>query len=291
MPKMTKLLNRHTHHLAILAVIIFFLKACSSTRIIYTFAEDYIKNEIIFFFDLGEEEEELLNQQVKELVAWHRTSMLPMYSFYLNDIADKLQVGQYGADDIERVLENGKSIIEETVIGMTPYASKFLIKNLTDDGIKFMEKRMLKRQQKRIEELSKLEKILYEDRLKRLTTNFERFLGNLNVAQVMLLEVYTRETLGDSRTRLHNRTLRQKAFVKYLRTHPNENELIEFMNKLLLQGHEITNPSYKAFSIVWLERFRDLIVEILAISSISQRDKIISKLRDYAEDFQIVSEN
>ncbi len=288
---MTKFLNRHIYHLVILVVIISFLKACSSTRVIYTFAENYIQDEITFFFDLSEEEKALLSQQVSELVSWHRTTMLPIYSLYLNDIADKLQVGEYGADDIEKVLADGRSIIEETVIGMTPYASKFLIDHLSDVDIEFMKKRMLKRQQERIEELSKLEKILYEDRLKRLTTNFQRFLGNLNDAQVMILEVYTRETLGDPRTRLHNRTLRQKAFIKYLRTQPNNDELIEFMNKLLLQGHVITNPSYKVFSIVWLERFRNLLVDIFDISSTSQRDKIISKLRDYAKDFQMVSGN
>ena len=108
---------------------------------------------------------------------------------------------------------------------------------------------MLKRRQERIEELSKPEKILYKQRLDRLTSNFERFLGNLTDAQVFLLEVYTRETLNDSKTRLHNRTLRQKAFVRYLRTQPNTSELEEYMNKLLLQGHLITNPSYKAFQL------------------------------------------
>tara|TARA_B100000963_G_scaffold276526_1_gene244842 strand:+ start:475 stop:1341 length:867 start_codon:yes stop_codon:yes gene_type:complete len=286
---MTKNLNKHIYNLAILVIIISFLKACSSTRIIYTFVENYIKDEIIFFFYLSEEEEILLSQHVSELVAWHRTSMLPMYSLYLNNIADKLQDGQYGADDIEGVLVDGQTLVEKTVIGLTPYASRFLINYLTDDDIEFMEKRMLKRRQERIEELSKPEKILYKQRLDRLTSNFERFLGNLTDAQVFLLEAYTRETLNDSKTRLHNRTLRQKAFVRYLRTQPNTSELVEYMNKLLLRGHLITNPSFKAFSIVWLERFRDLLINILAISSKSQRDKIIRKLRDYAYDFQTIS--
>ncbi len=286
---MTKLLNQYIYHAVILLVIIAFLKACSSTRIVYTFVENYIHEEITFFFDLDEDKEVLLSQQISELVAWHRTSMLPMYSFYLNDIADKLQFGQYGAEDIEKVLADGRSIIEQTVIGLTPYASKFLINHLTDHDIEFLEKKMLKRQQERIEELSIPEKILYKQRLDRLTSNFERFLGNLTDAQVLLLEFYARETLGDSKTRLHNRTLRQKAFVRYLRTKPNSYELIKYMNKLLLQGHLITNPSYKAFSIIWIERFRDLLVNILAISSTSQRDKIIRKLRDYADDFQSVS--
>ena len=61
------------------------------------------------------------------------------------------------------------------------------------------------------------------------------------------------------------------------------------MNKILNQGHLITNPSHKTFSIVSLERLKDLLVNILAISSKSQREKIINKLRGYAKDFQTVS--
>ena len=68
-------------------------------------------------------------------------------------------------------------MIEETVIGITPYASKFLIKHQNIENIKFLENRMLNRRQERIIDLSKSKDILYEERLNRLTSNFERFLA------------------------------------------------------------------------------------------------------------------
>ena len=117
--------------------------------------------------------------------------------------------------------------------GLTPYASKFLIRYQTTEAIELMKERMLMRQQERLLELSKPEDILYENRLKRLTLNFERFFGDLTNAQISLLEIHARETLSDSRTRLHNRTLRQKVFIRYLRTYPNEAELTAYINKLL----------------------------------------------------------
>ena len=114
---------RNFYHISILLISINLLIACSSTRIIYTFVENFIQDEITYFLDLNEEEMALLNQQVSELVAWHRKSMLPMYSVYLNHIADRLEVNQYAVDDIEMILADGRSIIEKTVIGFTPYAS------------------------------------------------------------------------------------------------------------------------------------------------------------------------
>ena len=60
--------------------LIFLLATCSSTRLIYTFVDEFIKDEISYFLDLDDNEKVLLNQQVSEMVTWHRTAMLSKYS-------------------------------------------------------------------------------------------------------------------------------------------------------------------------------------------------------------------
>ncbi len=287
---MTIFLNRNIiYYIAILVGLISFLTTCSSTRFIYTFVDEFIKDEITFFFDLNEEEQVLLSKQVSEMVNWHRTSMLPKYADYFYSAANKLEDEQYNATDINELLSDGRFLIEETVAGLIPYASKFIIKHQNLVDIEFMEKKMLSRRQERIIELSKTEDILYEERLERLESNFERFFGDLTDSQVMLLQVHSRETLNESRIRLHNRTLRQKVFIKFLRTQPTEAELSTYLDTLLLNGHIITNPSYQTFSELSLKRFHSLLVNLLAISSTMQRESIINKLRGYAEDFKAVS--
>ena len=283
--------HRHTiRHITILTMLILFLTTCSSTRFIYTFIDEFIKDEVNYFLDLDEEEKVFLNQQVSEMVNWHRTSMLPKYASYLNNIAYKLEDGQYTTTYISKYLANGKSLIEETVTGLIPYASRYLIQFQTVETIELIENKMLNRRQERIIELSKPDDFLYEKRFERLTSNFERFFGELKDSQVRLLEVHTRKTLYESRVRLHNRTLRQKVFIRFLKTQPTEVELTTYLNKLLLQGHKITNPSYQAFSKASLDRFHDLLVSLLALSSTVQRETIVNKLRKYADDFKAISE-
>ncbi len=282
-------LHLNNFKVLILVGLISLLTACSSTRLVYTFVDNFIEDEVAYFLDLDIEEEVVLSQQVSEMIVWHKTSMLPKYATYLTDIADIVEMEQYDSSDISKILENGRSLIKETVAGLTPYASRFLIRYQTIEGIEFMEKKMLTRQQERIIDLSKPEDFLYEKRLKRLTSNFNRFLGDLNNTQVVLLEAHSRATLGESRIRLHNRTVRQKVFIRFLRTKPAEAELTAYLNKLLLRGHLITNPTFQIFSEESLDRFNGLIVNILKSSSKEQRDIIISNLRDYAEDFKTVS--
>lgn len=282
-------LRRYIYKTAILVVITILLTACSSTRFIYSFIDDFIQDEITYFLDLNEKEELLLSQQVSEIVNWHRTSMLPRYATYLINVADKIEKKEYESADINKLLENARFLIEQTISGLIPYASKFLINYLTNEDIEFMEKRMLIRQQERITELSKSEDILYKERLKRLTLNFERFFGELNDSQKTLLETHTSQTLGESRVRLHNRTLRQKVFIRFLKTQPTETVLIAFTEKLLIRGHLITNPSYEDFSATSLKRFEILLVNMLSVSSEVQLKTIIDNLRAYASDFKAVS--
>ena len=269
--------------------LIFLIVACSSTRFIYTFVDEFIKDEVNYFLDLNDNEKVLLNQKVSEMVTWHRTAMLPKYSEFLYNIANNLEGDQYSAVKVQKFLENGRFLINETVTGITPYVSQFLVQHQTVENIKFMENRMLSRRQERIINLSKTKDMLYEERLKRLISNFERFFGDLKDSQNKLLEVYARETLNDSRVRLHNRTLRQKVFIRFLKTQPTEVELTNYLNKLLLEGHMITNPTYETFSEISVKKFHTLLLNMLAKSSIIQRETIITKLRNYAEDFKIVS--
>ena len=280
---------RITYHILIFTGLISLLTTCSSTRFIYTFVDEFIKDEITYFLKLDEDEKVLLNKQVSEMVNWHRTSILPKYADYLNNIADKLENDEYSANDINKLLDEGRFLIEETVIGLVPYASKFLINHQTSESIDFMEKRMLNRRQERIIELSKSEDILLKERLERLTSSFERFFGDLKDSQLTILETHARLTLNESRIRLHNRTLRQKMFIRFLRTQPTEVQLSNYLNTLLLKGYMITNPSYQAFSEESLNRFHFLLVSLFATSNLNQRKTVINKLKDYAKDFKTVS--
>ena len=270
-------------------LIISLLAACSSTRLIYTFADNFIKYEIEYFFDLDKEGKIYLGQQTTEMIAWHRKVMLPNYAKYLNNLADSIESDNFNTNDIKDVLADGRTIIEETVIGLTPRASKFLLRYLSNETIELMEKKMIERQKERMEELSIPRNLLFEKRLKRLTSNFERFFGTLSKEQMILLKDHARLTLEDAMIRLQNRTKRQFVFIKFLRTQPTELELTIYLNKLLLRGHEITNPKYKTFSDASIERFGALLKNMLIISSNSQMNSVIIKLRNYAKDFSAVS--
>ena len=272
-----------------LIIFISYLTSCSNTRIIYTLAESFIQNEISFFINLKKDEKYLLSKQISKMLNWHRTTMLPSYSLYLTGISDMLSANRYSYSGINKVFMNGRSLIEDTITGLTPFASQFIIRHQTFENIEFMEKKMTMRRKELLAELSQSKDILYNQRLEKLITNFERFFDNLNDKQLVFLKKYARITLDDSKIRLFNRTQRQKVFIDFLKKQPSEKELTIYLNKLLLKGHIIINSNYKSFSEISIDRFSTLLVNMLMSSSKSQREKIISKLREYAADFDEVA--
>ncbi len=284
------LISTKLKNLSILFILIINLTSCSSTRLVYTLAGEFIQNETNYFVNMEKEDKVFLSQQVSEMLKWHRTKMLPNYSSYLQDTAEKISLGQYGNIDIKNTIEISRSLIEETVNGLTPYASKFLVRHQTLKDIEFMKKKMEKRQQQRLNEFSKSKDKLYQERLERIKSNFERFFGDLTDKQEHLLEQHASATQNDALIRFNNRTKRQKVFLEFLKTQPSEMELTKYLNKLLLHGHEITNPAHKNFDENSLIRFRVLLVSLLENSSEVQRENIIKKLLSYAEDFKNVSQ-
>ena len=275
--------------LLILIVINVLLVSCSSTQLIYSIADKFIQDEVEYFLNLNEKERVILNQKISEIVIWHRKSMLPKYSNYLVDISNKLEIGDYDTSNINKAVRNARFLIEETVTGLTPFASQILMRHKNVEAVKFIEKKMEMRRQERLEELSQPKDMLYKERLERLLSSFERFMSSLNEEQVKLLEAHASATLLDNSIRLKNRTMRQKVFIEFLKTQPDEEELTAYLNKLLLRGYEITNPTYQDFLEASLERFEFLLGDMLAVSTELQKKKIVKKLRSYSEDFKTVS--
>lgn len=275
--------------LLILIVINVLLVSCSSTQLIYSIADKFIQDEVEYFLNLNEKERVILNQEISEIVIWHRESMLPKYSNYLVDISNKLEIGDYDTSNINKAVRNARFLIEETVTGLTPFASQILMRHRNVEAVKFIEKKMEMRRQERLEELSQPNDMLYKERLERLLSSFERFMSSLNEEQVKLLEAHASATLLDNSIRLKNRTMRQKVFIEFLKTQPDEEELTAYLNKLLLRGYEITNPTYQDFLEASLERFEFLLGDMLAVSTELQKKKIVKKLRSYSEDFKTVS--
>ena len=265
------------------------LAACSSFKIMYDFADDYIKQEAKFFLKFDEQGEQHLNEQVDKMMEWHNAIMLPRYAAYLRQLANQLDHGLYGATAITKGMKDGRILLQNTVAGVAPYAARILVRQTIIENIEHLRLKIMERSKEQKEKLARPIKKRTEDRTERLTKNVGRFMGGLNEVQNNLVNRYAKSTINDAKRRLDNRNLRQSALLTFLAGKPNKMEIDAFIRQIVLRSHEIVDPNYKGYSEERIDRFTTLLVNIFAASTNDQRRATSEKLRSYAQDFSEIS--
>ena len=265
------------------------LAACSSFKIMYDFADDYIKQEAKFFLKFDEQGEQHLNDQVDKMMEWHNAIMLPRYAAYLRQLANQLDHGLYGATAITKGMKDGRILLQNTVAGIAPYVARILVRQTIIENIEHLRLKLIERSKEQKEKLARPIEKQTEDRTERLTKNVGRFMGDLNEIQNNLINRYAKSTINDAKRRLDNRNLRQSALLTFLAGKPKEMEIDAFINQIVLRAHEIVDRDYKGYSEKRIARFTTLLVNIFAASTNDQRQATSEKLRSYAQDFSEIS--
>jgi len=265
------------------------LAACSSFKIMYDFADDYIKQEAKFFLKFDEQGEQNLNDQVDKMMEWHNAIMLPRYAAYLRQLANQLDHGLYGATTITKRMKDGRILLQNTVAGVAPYVARILVRQTIIENIEHLRLKLIERSKEQKEKLARPIEKQTEDRTERLTKNVRRFMGDINEIQNNLINRYAKSTINDAKKRLDNRNLRQSALLTFLAGKPKEMEIDAFINQIVLRAHEIVDPDYKGYSEKRIARFTTLLVNIFAASTNDQRQATSEKLRSYAQDFSEIS--
>ena len=265
------------------------LAACSSFKIMYDFADDYIKQEAKFFLKFDEQGEQNLNDQVDKMMEWHNAIMLPRYAAYLRQLANQLDHGLYGATAITKGMKDGRILLQNTVAGVAPYVARILVRQTIIENIEHLRLKFIERSKEQKEKLARPIEKQTEDHTERLTKNVGRFMGDLNEIQNNLINRYAKSTINDAKRRLDNRNLRQSALLTFLAGKPKEMEIDAFISQIVLRAHEIVDPDYKGYSEKRIARFTTLLVNIFAASTNDQRQATSEKLRSYAQDFSEIS--
>ena len=283
------MVGKMNRKLMLTLVITMGLAACSSLKIMYDFADDYIKQEAKFFLKFDEQGEQNLNDQVDKMMEWHNAIMLPRYAAYLRQLANQLDHGLYGATAITKGMKDGRILLQNTVAGVAPYVARILVRQTIIENIEHLRLKLIERSKEQKEKLARPIEKQTEDRTERLTKNVGRFMGDLNEIQNNLINRYAKSTINDAKRRLDNRNLRQSALLTFLAGKPNEMEIDAFISQIVLRAHEIVDPDYKGYSEKRIARFTTLLVNIFAASTNDQRQATSEKLRSYAQDFSEIS--
>lgn len=273
--------------LTALVVLCLGLTGCA-VRFVYNQLDWLIPWYLDDYVDLDRHQEELFDERLQVYLDWHRRDQLPQYASFLNGVADRAERG-LTRDDLEAIEQDterfGQALLDHLLRDLMD-----LLATLDDDQVEQMFRRIEEDNDDfREEYLEPSAEDQRASRYKDVVKYVQRWTGKLSDEQVKLIRerVYQFELMGPEL--MEGRLVWQQEFRRVLGLRANssayESAFIALAsNPELGQSEEFTRK---------LEHNRELAVELyLALErslSSRQRNRMLDKLRKYAEDFTYLS--
>jgi hypothetical protein len=270
---------------AVLLLAAALLSGCSSLKIAYSFADSVLEGRAEDYLDLSAEQEAELERQTAALISWHRQAMLPKYAVFFRHQADIAEAGGWSRPQLSAAFAKFRALVDETVAGAAPFVADVLAGHTTPEKLKHLEARMAEYvAEVRAEEAKETPQQGVDAWVARRAERISRFTGPLTDAQLAIIRRYSESGMDNAMRWLENRELRQGALVTFLRAEPTRTEIARFVHRILLHGHEIVDPGYRAVvEQRWALRER-MYFDVLARLSDGQRRELVATLRGYAAD-------
>lgn len=106
-------------------IIFLFLAGCSPIKLGYDYADWFIFSKLDDLFDLNAEQKEFLHPAVDRLLAWHKSTELPLYASLLDQTQQNFENGLTTAE-LDSIYAKFEERIDSTIQQMAPDASIFL---------------------------------------------------------------------------------------------------------------------------------------------------------------------
>jgi len=258
---------------------------CSSVRIGYNNADTFLLYTLDNYLDLSGQQQQLVRDRLRTLLAWHRATQLRGYSDVIEGASKRLESRVSGEEIYALNLEMNRRLVligdqaapDLAALALTLRQTQLdrFARKLAEDDAK------VRREAARKGSL--------EHRVKRSVERTEEWFGSVSPRQLELIrnELATRPDSED--WWLHEREQRRADLLKVLqRIHteqPTEQEAARWLREYFARIAEPQEPERRARMTEFRHGNAELIAALINASSAEQKAVLVKKLHSYAEDF------
>ncbi|WP_194787859.1 DUF6279 family lipoprotein [Pseudomonas sp. UFMG81] len=275
---------RLSHALLALVACAVLLAACNRIDLAYRNLDRLVPWSLDDYLDMNREQKALLDERLKEQLAWHCRTQLPGYLDWLDRV--QAMVANDAVTDTalqQRTLE-ARQAIGRVAEQITPSATE-LLRGMSDSQVAEMRQAFRKDIDKRQKENADTPvPQQVENRAKRMQKRLEPWLGELSGEQRLRVLSWS-QALGDqNRQAIANRAHWQQQLVLAMnqRTSPNFEPRLA---QLLQRKESLWTPEYRQAFQNSEAQARSLLVDLMKKSSPAQRQLLQQKLGQVRTDF------
>lgn len=276
---------RRLRILAALLVLSVLLAGCNRVGLAYRNLDVIIPWTLNDYLDMNAGQKSWFNETLKEHLAWHCTTQLPGYLDWLDRLQQMVDSHQVSDAALQAHALEAKQAIADVARQITPSAIE-LLRGLDEQQVREMDAALTKDLGKRQDEYLKppLEQQIKE-RSERMSKRLDAWLGPLSSSQQERVLAWSTALGAQNQQWIGNRAHWQAQFIAAV----NQRASSDFprkMEQLLVDRESLWTADYRQAYAQTEAAARSLLVDVMAESTVQQRQKLVQRIAKVRSDFQ-----
>jgi len=279
------LMLRRLKFLVMLLTLSLVLAGCNRVGLAYRNLDVIIPWTLSDYLEMNAGQKSWFNDTLKEHLAWHCTTQLPGYLDWLDRLQQMVDTNQVTDAALQTRTAEAKQAIAESARAITPSAVE-LLQGLDDQQVKDMEQAFAKDLRKRQDEYLKppLEQQIKE-RAERMNKRLDAWLGPLSASQQNRVTAWSIALGEQNQQWIGNRAHWQTLFIAAVKDR-HSSDFPQKIEQLLVNRESLWTPEYRQAYAQTEAAARSLIVDLMAESTVQQRQKLTQKIDKVRSDFK-----
>lgn len=276
---------RRLKFLVMLLTLSLVLAGCNRVGLAYRNLDVIIPWTLSDYLEMNAGQKSWFNDTLKEHLAWHCTTQLPGYLDWLDRLQQMVDTNQVTDAALQTRTAEAKQAIAESAQAITPSAVE-LLQGLDDQQVKDMEQAFAKDLRKRQDEYLKppLEQQIKE-RAERMNKRLDAWLGPLSASQQNRVTAWSIALGEQNQQWIGNRAHWQTLFISAVKDR-HSSDFPQKIEQLLVNRESLWTPEYRQAYAQTEAAARSLIVDLIAESTVQQRQKLTQKIDKVRSDFK-----
>jgi hypothetical protein len=261
------------------------LAGCNRVGLAYRNLDVIIPWTLSDYLEMNAGQKSWFNDTLKEHLAWHCTTQLPGYLDWLDRLQQMVDNNQVTDAALQTRTAEAKQAIAESARAITPSAVE-LLQGLDDQQVKDMEQAFAKDLRKRQDEYLKppLEQQIKE-RAERMNKRLDAWLGPLSASQQNRVTAWSIALGEQNQQWIGNRAHWQTLFIAAVKDR-HSSDFPQKIEQLLVDRESLWTLEYRQAYAQTETAARSLIVDLMAESTVPQRQKLTQKIDKVRSDFK-----
>lgn len=276
---------RRLKFLVMLLTLSLVLAGCNRVGLAYRNLDVIIPWTLSDYLEMNAGQKSWFNDTLKEHLAWHCTTQLPGYLGWLDRLQQMVDTNQVTDAALQTRTAEAKQAIAESARAITPSAVE-LLQGLDDQQVQDMEQAFAKDLRKRQDEYLKppLEQQIKE-RAERMNKRLDAWLGPLSASQQNRVTAWSIALGEQNQQWIGNRAHWQTLFIAAVKDR-HSSDFPQKIEQLLVNRESLWTPEYRQAYAQTEAAARSLIVDLMAESTVQQRQKLTQKIDKVRSDFK-----